>query len=179
MASFTPDQKTPLIPNALVIPQNSQPQATSAMTIPRGGNRNVRGLPYDEEGNREWSHGLLDCLGDVDACCLACCCPCLAHGRNRRRLDHLEAHGVPDPYRQSVSAGDSIVYAVLNMTYNLGWLLQISTRRNIRERYRIRGTESSDCCTPFCCPLCDLVQGSRELQLEEDSFDALPHYGST
>ena len=69
---------------------------------------------------------------------------------------------------------------------NLDWFIlnygrgfQIATRKDIRERYRIRGTESSDFCAPFCCQWCDLVQGSRELQLEEESFDVLPHYGST
>ena len=40
------------------------------MSIPPGGNRNVRGLPYDEEGKREWSHEVFDCLGDVDTCAL-------------------------------------------------------------------------------------------------------------
>jgi len=40
------------------------------MSISRGDNRNVRGLPYDAEGKREWSNGLFDCLGDVDTCAL-------------------------------------------------------------------------------------------------------------
>ncbi|KIM42594.1 hypothetical protein M413DRAFT_444301 [Hebeloma cylindrosporum] len=149
------------------------------MSIPRDGNRNVRGLPYDEEGKREWSHDLFDCLGDIDTCLLAWCCPCLAHGRNRRRLNHLNMHGVPDPDRRRVTAGDSIVYAALEAACNMGWLLQIATRRDIRQRYGIRGTESSDFCTPFCCQACDLVQGSRELQLEEEVFDTFPQYGST
>jgi len=62
---------------------------------------------------------------------------------------------------------------------NMVVVFQVATRRDIRERYGIRGTESSDFCTPFCCQSCDLVQGSRELQLEEESFDAPLHYGST
>ena len=40
------------------------------MSIPREGNRNVRGLPYDAEGKREWSHDLFGCLGDVSTCAL-------------------------------------------------------------------------------------------------------------
>jgi len=85
MESFTPNQKTPLITQAPVClhpsrvtyailtsqqPQTSQPQPVASMSIPPGGNRNVRDLPYDEEGKREWSHDLFDCLGDVDTCAL-------------------------------------------------------------------------------------------------------------
>ncbi|KAF8972043.1 PLAC8 family-domain-containing protein [Flammula alnicola] len=146
-----------------------QPQATAQMTIPAG-NKNVKGLPVDNEGKRDWSFGILDCFGDVNKCCLALWCPCFAHGQNRRRLEHLNQNGVPDPERHNVIVGDGLVYACIEVACDMGWILQIETRRNIRQRYNIRGSSGSDCFVPFCCTACDLVQGSRELQLEEDSF---------
>ncbi|KIM42593.1 hypothetical protein M413DRAFT_444299 [Hebeloma cylindrosporum] len=149
---------------------NVQPQAVAPMAIAGGGNRNVKQLPYNNDGKRDWSFGLLDCLGDCNKCCLACCCPCLAHAQNRRRLDYLNTNGVPDPDRHRVTGQDSLLYALVEVACDMGWILQIGTRKNIRERYNIQGSSTSDCCAAFCCQSCDLVQGSRELQLEEDSF---------
>ncbi|KDR71148.1 hypothetical protein GALMADRAFT_159641 [Galerina marginata CBS 339.88] len=152
-------------------PQNTQPEAMPPMVVPGAGNRNVHNLPYDNDGKRDWSFGILSCLGDVDTCCLACWCPCLAHGKNRRRLEYLNVNGVPDPDRNRVVAGgDSLLYACLEVACDVGWILQISTRENIRQRYNIRGNGATDCCAAFCCQMCDLVQGSRELQLEEESL---------
>ncbi|KAF9560042.1 PLAC8-domain-containing protein [Agrocybe pediades] len=150
-----------------------QPQPTQQMILPPGGgNRNAKNLPVDSEGKRAWSFGLMDCFGDMNTCCLACWCPCLAHGRNRRRLDYLNQNGVPDPNRESVAGEDSVIYAIIEVACDMGWILQIGTRRNIRERYNIQGSGMSDCCAPFCCQACDLVQGSREIALEEESFFA-------
>ncbi|KAJ3503283.1 hypothetical protein NLJ89_g8501 [Agrocybe chaxingu] len=150
---------------------SSQPQATTPMSIPNGGDRNVRKLPLDEEGKRDWSFDILDCLGDVDTYCLACWCPCLAHAHNRRRLLYLNAHGVPHPNREQVVEGDSVIYAAFEAFFGAGWLLQVFTRGGIRERYSIRGNGAHDFVAAFCCQTCDLVQGSRELRLEEESFE--------
>ncbi|KAF8148849.1 PLAC8 family-domain-containing protein [Crassisporium funariophilum] len=150
--------------------QTSQPQAVPQMSFPGAGNRNVNNLPLDNAGKRAWSFGLFDCLGDINTCCLACWCPCLAHAKNRRRLDHLNTHGIPDPNRNTVIGGDSLIFAIAEVACDMGWILQIATRKNIRQRYNIQGSSASDCCAPFCCQSCDLVQGSREIQLEEESF---------
>ncbi|CAA7268707.1 unnamed protein product [Cyclocybe aegerita] len=168
MATVNINEKNEKAPAPL--PQTAQPQPTVPMSIPGAGNRNVKNLPLDAEGKRDWSFGLLDCLGDISTCCLACWCPCLAHAQNRRRLDHLNATGMPDPNRDRIVAGDSLVYAIIEVACDMGWILQIATRNNIRQRYNIRGSAMGDCCAPFCCQACDLVQGSRELQLEEESF---------
>ncbi|KAF9037077.1 PLAC8 family-domain-containing protein [Panaeolus papilionaceus] len=149
----------------------TQPQATPPMNI--GGYRNVKNLPVNANGKRDWSFGLFGCMSDINTCCLACWCPCLAHAKNRRRLDHLNRHGVPDPNRREIVASeDSVVYLLLEVACDMGWIMQIATRRNIRERYNIEGSGMSDCMAPFCCQACDLVQGSRELQLEEEAFES-------
>ncbi|EAU82268.2 hypothetical protein CC1G_08880 [Coprinopsis cinerea okayama7 len=147
----------------------TQPPPTAPMNM-GGGNRNVRGLPYDANGQREWSHGLLGCFGDIKTCCLASWCPCLAHARNRRRLHHLETTGQPDPDRDGLCGPDGWLYTCLEVACDMGWILQIGTRAAIRQRYNIRGSDGGDCMAAFCCQACDLVQGSRELELEEDSF---------
>ncbi|KIL64765.1 hypothetical protein M378DRAFT_162920 [Amanita muscaria Koide BX008] len=46
-------------------------------------------------------------------------------------------------------------------------IVQISNRSAIRTRYNIDGGCCSDCCTAWCCTLCELVQESREIELEE------------
>jgi len=135
-----------------------------------GGNRNVRNLPYDATGQREWSYGLLGCCGDIKTCCLASWCPCLAHARNRRRLAHLQTTGRPDPDRDGLCGPDGWLYGFVEVACDMGWILQIGTRGDIRARYNIRGSGGGDCMAAFCCQPCDLVQGSREIELEEDSF---------
>jgi len=58
--------------------------------------------------------------------CLACWCPCLAHDQNRRRLDYLNIHGVPDPDRHKHVGCESMLYGVLEVACDLGWILQVS-----------------------------------------------------
>jgi hypothetical protein len=58
--------------------------------------------------------------------CLACWCPCLAHAQNRRRLDYLNTNGVPDPDRNRITGGDSVLYAVIEVACDMGWILQVS-----------------------------------------------------
>ncbi|KAF9480727.1 PLAC8-domain-containing protein [Pholiota conissans] len=147
----------------------SQLQPTPQMTI-GAGNRNAKGLPVDADGKRDWSFPLFGCLGDMSKCCWACWCPCIIHSQTRRRLDHLNRNGVPDPNPDKKINGDSVVYALIEAAFDMGWVLQIATRKDIRTRYNIRGSATSDCCTPFCCTACDLVQGAREVELEELSF---------
>ncbi|PPQ66821.1 hypothetical protein CVT24_008680 [Panaeolus cyanescens] len=142
------------------------------MSIPgvRSGHRNVRNLPYDEHGKRDWSVSLFGCFADMGTCCLATWCPCLAHAKNRRRLDHLNRHNAPDPRRNRIlPSEEGMMYLFLEVACDMGWILQIATRRNIRERYSIDGSNFSDFMVPFCCPQCDIVQSSRELALEEEA----------
>ncbi|EDR01540.1 uncharacterized protein LACBIDRAFT_310869 [Laccaria bicolor S238N-H82] len=125
------------------------------MSVSGGGNRNALNLPLDAEGKRDWSYGLCECFGDMDTC----------------RLDYLEAHGTPDPQRGNRCTSDGFFYTCIDFTCNMGWVFQIATRARmpVRQCYSIRGSSSEDFWTAFFCHSCDLVQGSRELQVEEDS----------
>lgn len=40
------------------------------------GPRNPKGLPVDENNERDWSHGICDI--DTNQCCLAFWCPCMS-----------------------------------------------------------------------------------------------------
>ena len=58
--------------------------------------------------------------------CLACWCPCFAHAQNRRRLDYLNTHGVPDPDRNQHTGGEALLYGIVEVACELGWILQVS-----------------------------------------------------
>ncbi|KAF9037082.1 PLAC8 family-domain-containing protein [Panaeolus papilionaceus] len=159
-------------------PVAEQPAPTTEMSIPdvRRGHRNVLNLPYDADGKRDWGVSLFGCLSDISTTCLACWCPCLAHAKNRRRLDYLNRHGAPDPQRHRIlGSEEGVAYLFLDCMCNMGFILQVATRRNIRERYNIAGSNFSDFMVPFCCQQCDIVQGSRELELEEEAFRGDEH----
>lgn len=40
-------------------------------------------------------------------------------------------------------------------------------RSDLREKYNINGNCCADCCSAFCCPLCDLVQADKEATFRE------------
>jgi hypothetical protein len=47
------------------------------------------------------------------------------HGRNLRRLEHLNTHGLPDPRRDQYVVRDSLVYGVIELACDMGWILQV------------------------------------------------------
>lgn len=56
----------------------------------------------------------------------------------------------------------------------IGLVLQAMFRGKIRKRYRIRGEVYEDGLAAFCCGPCQLVQESRELEVEERTFVLKP-----
>ncbi|KAJ6472053.1 PLAC8-domain-containing protein [Mycena sanguinolenta] len=148
--------------------QAQQPMATVQMQL-GGGSRNVLGKPVDGNGKREWSHGLCGCFDECGTCCLACWCPCIAYGKNTQRLNYLTDHGRPDPDAGGCCSGACCGYCILTH-FGIHWILQFMGRGNTRGRYSIEGGGCGDCLTSWCCGPCDLVQVSREIKLEEESF---------
>ena len=51
-------------------PTMMQPTMMQPNPVPQmdAGNRNVKNLPYDSNGKRDWSFSLLGCCGDCGAC---------------------------------------------------------------------------------------------------------------
>ncbi|KIL64764.1 hypothetical protein M378DRAFT_186648 [Amanita muscaria Koide BX008] len=138
-----------------------------------GGNRNVKNIPFNPSGKREWSHGLCDCFADFGTCCFAYLCPCMVYSQVKHRLEYLNTHGRPDPnHGGSGFDGDCFLHGCLTFCLGAGWILQIGNRSSVRNRYNIDGGACGDCCSACFCTPCELTQESRELELEERSLGA-------
>ncbi|PPR05319.1 hypothetical protein CVT26_011577, partial [Gymnopilus dilepis] len=180
--------RLPLVLAFLFMAYTQQPMATPSMTV-GGGNRNAKNLPVGPDG-REWSEGLCGCFGDTGTCVVAWCCPCITYSNVKRRYEHLNDKGYPDPeHGGSCCNSDCMIHGCL-IYCGLGWIMQASifclncclaksercslsqmmNRGSIRARYNIKGSGVGDCCTSFWCTPCELTQESRELDLEEASF---------
>ncbi|KAG8755061.1 hypothetical protein FRC14_004390 [Serendipita sp. 396] len=148
-----------------------QPTATPGMHVGGGGgNRNVKNMPYDSNGKRDWSNGTFSCFGDCMTCCVATWCPCITYGQNKTRFEHLEQQGYPHPSGGESCGSDCLLHCLLTSCLGAGWVLQIGSREKIRDRYKIEGGLMGDCCLSFCCNPCTLTQESRELEQEEMSM---------
>ncbi|KAF9254243.1 PLAC8-domain-containing protein [Marasmius fiardii PR-910] len=146
-----------------------QPGYTPQMMV-QAGNRNAKNKPVGADGKRDWSVGLCGC-GDEDGCgtCfLAWCCPCIVYGKNKKRFAALQSGRRPDRDVGGCN-GDCWLHCCLT-SFGWGWVLQASTRSDIRARYNISGGCCGDCCTALCCTPCELAQEHIELELEERSM---------
>ncbi|EEB87457.1 hypothetical protein MPER_15185, partial [Moniliophthora perniciosa FA553] len=138
-----------------------QPGYTPQMSI-GGGNRNIKNKPLNSDGKRDWSVGLCSC-GDEDGGCGTCfyawCCPCIVHGKNKQRFDHLQRNNSPDPEGGSTCSGETGPSNVEGVATDA---FQMINRTNVRERYGIDGGFCGDCCTALCCTPCELAQERNE-----------------
>ncbi|KAL5498730.1 hypothetical protein ACEPAH_2085 [Sanghuangporus vaninii] len=160
----SPPQMQQPMPSTRAV-QTMQPAPAPGMDI-----RNVKGIPRDGNGEREWSHGCSDCFGDCGTCLFGWCCPCMLYSQIQTRYNHLESRGTPHPDGGDSCGGDCFLHCLLTSCLSAGWILQIGQRQSVRQRYRIRGGGCGDCMLAWCCTPCELTQASRELELEERSF---------
>jgi Cys-rich protein (TIGR01571 family) len=142
-----------------------QPQNVQAMHV--AGHRNVKNLPVGKNG-RAWSHSLLGCFGACGTCLCACLCPCMVYNKNKHRVQHLNSKGTPLSSPSGCGC-DCLLHGCL-LGLGFAWILQMSSRSTTRERYNIEGGCCGDCCAACFCGPCELVQASREIELEENSF---------
>jgi len=150
-------------------PVITQPMGTIPMSA--GGNKNALNRPIAQDGKREWSYGLFDCFSACGLCCFAYWCPCMVYSRNKQHLRNLQSQGAPLPPGSEAAMDSSCcIYCGLSVCGGCGWVLQIPTREEIRERYSVRGGGCTDCLASWCCHSCSLTQERREIELEECSF---------
>ncbi|KAI0279927.1 PLAC8 family-domain-containing protein [Russula aff. rugulosa BPL654] len=154
---------------SLFLRHPSHPSQPWPNTVLVGGNRNAKNRPIGSNGKRDWSHGICSCFGSCGTCCMSCWCPCIVFGKNKQRLRNLNTHGTPLPGGGSACDGDCCLYCGLGFC-GLGWVLQIGSRGEVRDRYSIDGGACSDCCCSFWCGPCALTQERREIESEEYSF---------
>ncbi|KAI0286348.1 PLAC8 family-domain-containing protein [Russula brevipes] len=133
-----------------------------------GGNRNALNCPIGPDGKRDWSHGLFGCFSAFGVCCVSCWCPCIVFSKNKQRIHSLE-QGTPLRGGGDTFDDQCCIHGCLSVL-GYGWIMQISTRGHVRDRYRIAGGGVGDCCASWCCTPCALTQESREIELEENSF---------
>jgi len=81
----------------------------------------------------------------------------------------LQDHGAPLQGGGERYSDDCWIYGLLNIP-GYGWVLQINTRSDIRNRYGIRGDTTGDCLASCLCNPCTLTQERREIELEEQSL---------
>ncbi|KAK2464728.1 hypothetical protein APHAL10511_003304 [Amanita phalloides] len=164
-----PQQQQPYHPAPFV--QHQPVPVVGMTTTGTSGNRNVRNLPRDARGRREWSFDLCNCFDDCGTCVLGCWCPCMLYAQLKQRIDYLNAYGTPDPNRGGSGVNlNCMVWCALHVTTGCGCLLQAINRGNIRNRYMIEGDGFADFCTAGWCPACELTQEHRELDQEERSL---------
>ncbi|KAI0249127.1 PLAC8 family-domain-containing protein [Lactifluus subvellereus] len=134
-----------------------------------GGNKNALNREIGADGKRDWSFGLFDCFSTCGLCCWAVWCPCVVYSKNKQRLQNLQTQGAPLSTGGETYNADCCIYGCL-ASAGYGWVLQIGTRADTRNRYNIRGDGVGDCLTAWCCHSCSLTQERREIELEEKSF---------
>lgn len=146
---------------------NQQPYGTQSMSV-NGGNRNAKNLPFNADGEREWSTGIFDCVEDPLTFVTGWFLPCLVYGKNKTRLEALQA-GAPHPTGGEILGNDTIIYGALHCCA-LGWVFGMANRAATREHYKIEGNAVNDCLLSAFCAPCALTQQSREIELEEQSL---------
>ncbi|KAL7410792.1 PLAC8 family-domain-containing protein [Mrakia frigida] len=148
--------------------QTSQPTLKANMNR-RGDPRNPAGASLTgSRGRREWTHGLCGCCSRPGICCYSCCCPCIVFSKNKSRLHHLDRYNTKHPKRGDSCSGDCFLHCCLTSFLGLGWILQIGSRGDTRDHYRIEGGCCGDCMANWCCSPCALTQEAREIELEEN-----------
>ncbi|KZS97350.1 PLAC8-domain-containing protein [Sistotremastrum niveocremeum HHB9708] len=132
--------------------------------------RNPKGLPFDQNGKRAWSHDIFSCFEEIGTCCISTFLPCVTYAQNRSRLQHLQAHGTRHPSGGEPFNQDCFVFGCLHACAGLGCILQIGQRQAAREHYRIEGDGGNDFLCSWCCLPCALTQEAREIEAEEKSY---------
>jgi len=135
-----------------------------------GGNRNAAGCPIGPDGKRSWSFGLFNCFSRCDLCFWSSWCPCVVFSKNKQRLHSLQQRGTPLAGDGETFDGHCAIYGGINILTCYGWIMQLRSREEVRERYGIRGGPFEDLLSSCIFRACALTQERREIELEEGSF---------
>jgi len=161
-----PNETSPPPPYAGT-PKKEQPQLHPGMSVTPNAPREP---PVQSLEGREWTYGLFDCFGDCKTCCLSCWCPCIAYSKISMRHEYLASHGVPHPTNGGSACPPSarcVLFSLMALNFCSTCAFVFPLRSAIRARYNIRGDDSEDCLSSWCCTPCALTQTSRELRIEE------------
>ncbi|OLN92816.1 Cell number regulator 11 [Colletotrichum chlorophyti] len=106
---------------------------------------------------QEWQNDLCNC-GPCDTCIVGTCLPCLLLGKTSERMR--------DPTMQTYEAinTDCLLMCGISWFTGCGWIYAMMKRGEIRERFGIKGSGTSDCCVSYWCGCCALIQQDKEVQ---------------
>ncbi|KAL4914913.1 PLAC8 family-domain-containing protein [Aspergillus aurantiobrunneus] len=119
--------------------------------------------------SNEWSNSVWDCCSPAKTCFMGWCCPCLLHGRVSERLED------PALKQGDYANGECCLFVLANYC-GLAWVLVMMKRRDMREKFGIKGSVGEDCIISCCCPCCVLVQHEKELDAQATRFQDAPGY---
>jgi len=104
----------------------------------------------------DWRFQIFDCLNPGELCINTCICPCIVYGRTSARLR--------DPTLKSYDPvnHDCFVWCTTSIC-GLSWIFQMLKRRDVRNRFALKGDEVEDCLLSSCCACCALVQMEKEV----------------
>ncbi|KAI1137815.1 PLAC8-domain-containing protein [Hypoxylon sp. FL0543] len=114
---------------------------------------------YGQQGG-EWQASLCDC-SPCTSCLLGFCLPCLLIGQTSERIR--------DPSMQTADMmnSDCMIYTLISCFTGCGWIYALMKRDEIRKRYNIEGSGTSDCCVSYWCPCCALIQQDNEVVIRQ------------
>ncbi|OTA56520.1 PLAC8-domain-containing protein [Hypoxylon sp. EC38] len=116
-------------------------------------------LAYGQQGG-EWQASLCDC-SPCTSCLLGFCLPCILLGQTSERIR--------DPTMQTADMmnSDCMIYTLISCFTGCGWIYALMKRDEIRKRYQIQGSSTSDCCVSYWCPCCALIQQDNEVLIRQ------------
>ncbi|KAL4934278.1 PLAC8 family protein [Aspergillus undulatus] len=113
--------------------------------------------------SNEWNNSVWSCCSPFKACCLSCCCTCLIYGQQSERMED------PALKEGSYVNGDCCLFTLASFC-SLHWVLLMMKRRDMREKFGIKGSVGKDCLLSCCCTCCVLVQHDKELDTQAARF---------
>ncbi|KAH7113561.1 PLAC8 family-domain-containing protein, partial [Dactylonectria macrodidyma] len=105
----------------------------------------------------EWSNSLFSC-GPCNTCLLSTFLPCTLLGRTSSRMR--------DPTMQAAEScnRDCWLFCCIQCVTGCGWIYAMMKRREIRERFQIKGSCMDDYCASYWCYCCALIQQDEEVK---------------
>ncbi|XP_002164064.1 uncharacterized protein LOC100205443 isoform X1 [Hydra vulgaris] len=94
----------------------------------------------------QFKNGICGCCSDISTCCITYFLPCVTAGKNAEHVNK-----------------NCCLYGFLGITC-VGPITRAIIRSKVREKYNIEGSCCGDFICHLFCPLCALVQESREAQ---------------
>ncbi|KAL4984841.1 PLAC8 family-domain-containing protein [Aspergillus falconensis] len=119
--------------------------------------------------SNEWNDSVWGCFSPVQACFMSWCCPCMLYGKQSERLQ--------DPgFKHGTNVNGDCCLFVLANCCGLSWVLTMMKRRDMREKFGIKGSVGGDCILSCCCSCCVLVQQEKELDAQARRFQTATGY---